>query len=107
MALHRCDNPACVRAEADPATSHIFIGTHTDNMRDMERKGRANKAFGERHHSSKLTAEQAREILAARGMMSGPALARRYGVTHGTVYRIMSGRGWRRAIAKEVPSGSL
>lgn len=86
---HRCDVPCCV----NPA--HLFVGTHADNRRDSVLKNRNVK--GERQGHSKLTAEQAREIITAPKQPGLWAiLARKYGVRESTINKIRSKNGnWR------------
>lgn len=87
---HHCDNPKCLR------TSHLFLGTHLENIADMDSKGRRVTARCERHGSSKLTWGQVDSIrqLAADGV-THRELARRYGVNRPSVTAIVSLRTWK------------
>jgi len=82
-ACHRCDNPRCVNPD------HLFVGTYSDNMRDMVAKGRHKspppQCFprGSAHHSAKLTEEAVREIRDS--CENQPKLAAKYGVCQQTI----------------------
>jgi hypothetical protein len=89
---HRCDNPKCVNP------SHLFIGTQTENLRDMRMKGRArNKPnFGHRNGNARLRDEDVASI--RKRYASGESLrtlGRDYGVWHTTIADIVSRRTWR------------
>jgi len=58
LCCHTCDNVKCVRPD------HIFLGTNSDNMKDMSRKGRGRKygSKGEDAPSNKLKWFQVKEI---------------------------------------------
>ena len=89
--LHHCDNPPCVRPD------HLFLGTATDNMRDMARKGRAGGLMprGHANPNSKLTADDVRSVRAALSAGEVPAdIARRFGVRPQSITAIASGKSW-------------
>ncbi len=85
MVLHACDNPPCCNP------SHLFLGTHQDNVDDKVAKGRQARAVG-----AKLDAEKVREIRAAydRG---DPIyrFAKAFGVTRRTVYLVAWRETWK------------
>ena len=88
--LHRCDNPACV----NPA--HLFLGDHTANMRDMQRKGRRHDTAGTGNGHAKLTPAQVAEIRTLRrGGTTLSAISRHFGISTGHVGQITLGRIWR------------
>lgn len=83
--LHRCDNPPCINVD------HLFLGTQSDNVKDMNAKGRHGYTGqrGERNPNVKLTDEQVREIRAS--TEGSTILAERYGVHYRHIWLIRRG----------------
>jgi hypothetical protein len=103
--LHKCDNRKCVRP------SHLFLGTQTDNMRDMVSKGRGVPPAGDAHwmrqikevqsgaanFNAKLNEASVVEIKRALVVGVGAAaLGRQYGVHSATITMISNGTNWSR-----------
>ena len=85
---HTCDDPRCVNP------SHLWLGTHAENMRDMRLKGRVKN---ERNGRSKHTTEKVREIreLWATGQYTQRELGEKFGVSHTNIYAINKGLLWK------------
>lgn len=83
---HSCDTPACV----NPA--HLWLGTHTDNIRDAKRKGRLKRAAGESNDGAKLNNQQVLEIRSAVGKQAD--IAKKFGISHQTVWAIKNRERW-------------
>jgi hypothetical protein len=92
---HRCDNPSCVNPD------HLFLGTQSENMRDMFSKGRDNVQAkivrGEKHGQSKLNWDIVRAIRKeyAEGNISQGKLAKRYGVNQTTIRDVVLNKNWK------------
>lgn len=95
---HTCDNPPCVNP------SHLFLGTHQDNMDDCVSKGRnihgeraraRHRVRGEAHGRSKLTETQVlsiRERVASGQTMTDTAA--HFGISIATVSLIVNRKKW-------------
>ena len=88
--LHSCDNTSCVNPE------HLMVGTHEDNMRDRNRKGRQGRSPGIKNGQAKLNEMAIKEI---RGMLKNGISQREvselYGVRQGNISRIHLRKTWK------------
>ncbi len=95
LVCHRCDNPSCVNPR------HLFVGTHSDNMKDCAAKGRLNSQLnaasfqGAKHPNAKLTDEKVREIrLRAANGEPKKRLAREFGVHKSIIQKVIQRKRW-------------
>jgi hypothetical protein len=93
IVCHRCDNPVCVNPE------HLFLGTHADNARDRDEKGRGGFVQpapmpGEKNPSARLTAEDVLAIRAAWPRTTQAVLAKQYGVAPTTISAVVRRETW-------------
>ena len=85
---HSCDNPACVNP------FHLWLGTHTENLRDAVEKGRIRT--GEAALGAKLRQQEGNEIRRlVGGGLSQSRAGQRFGVAQSTVENIILGRTWK------------
>ena len=84
---HSCDNQICVNPE------HIFAGTQSENMQDMERKKRSNHPKGVTHKRAKITEYQVQMI--RKDKRSNVTIAKELNLGHSTIRDIKKRITWK------------
>ena len=91
--LHECDNRKCVNP------NHLFLGTRTDNVRDMWAKGREYRVsmHGEKHFKHKMTDDKIKYIRGRFliGDITKAELGREMGLDPTTIRDIIKRKTWR------------
>lgn len=96
---HRCNVKLCCNPH------HLYIGTTQTNADDV---ARARSLLGSKHPRARFDEGQVRAIRAeyARGGVIYAELAKRYGVSLGTIGAIINGRNWRHVQVLQPPRPS-
>jgi hypothetical protein len=109
---HTCDIRLCLRNDEigtyevggvlRPRREHLWLGTRAENLLDMRLKGRDANARvlrrrGEAHPHALLNDRKVRAIrlLWQTGEWTQHELGDVFGVTHHTIYRVVTGQSWR------------
>lgn len=90
--LHKCNNPSCVNP------THLYLGTHEDNMHDRKESGHYADATGENNNNSKLSDST---VLAIRELYVSTVtthrkIAQLFGISKTQVTRILNNKQWRK-----------
>ncbi len=89
LVCHKCDNPSCVNPQ------HLFLGTHLDNNRDRQSKGRQANTQGESNPFAKLREIEVIDILTRlKRREKGRHIAGIYNVSEYTISKIKHGVNW-------------
>ena len=86
---HKCDVPSCVNPR------HLFLGTHTDNMRDRTEKGRTASGRGDANGNAKLTESDVPRIFAMSASgMTQREIAKIFGVSQSLICFVLRHKLW-------------
>jgi len=85
---HTCDNRLCINPD------HLIVGTYKDNMQDAIDRNR--NQYGERHAKAKLKEVDVINIRTSKE--STRALATKYNMGYGYIWRVRKGEFWSRVV---------
>lgn len=90
LVCHRCDNPSCVNP------NHLFLGTQSDNINDMYKKGRGIFHKGEHCCRAKLTNAQANKIreLYSSGRHTQATLSKEFEISQAQISAIVNNKAY-------------
>lgn len=93
MVCHKCDNRECVNPH------HLFLGTQSDNIKDMVNKGRQVKTsrVGEINGNSKINEKTVKEIrrLYRETDMGARLIGLKFGLSETQTFRVIKGESWK------------